>query len=223
MFYRTRNALVWLTVAAMLALLTWVRLDCAFPVFTLVALIIPAVALIRGAMPADLGLRPLSPRDFGRYAAANLLLLLGIMALLELLSGCCSDLLALAVDGSITDSAYAWLGVMGGSAGLIGMAVYGSGVVILAQEVFFRGWLLEKLLTHMSTGWAVALQMVFFVLTTLPVALALPWSHGLFYLLAYQGFARGLVSGWVASRTHSIWPGFCAAVVANLVLTFFTL
>lgn len=105
-----RNALVWLTVAAMLALLTWVRLDCAFPVFMQVALIIPAVALMRGAMPADLGLRPLSPRDFGRYAAANLLLLLGIMALLELLSGCCSDLLALAVDGSITDSPMPGLG-----------------------------------------------------------------------------------------------------------------
>jgi len=38
------------------------------------------------------------------------------------------------------------------------------------------------------------------------------------YVLVYTWLAIGMVAGWAASRTGSIWPGLISATLCNLVL-----
>jgi hypothetical protein len=50
-------------------------------------------------------------------------------------------------------------------------------------------------------------------------ALAMPQPQGFLFAEAYAFVGIGLIGGWAAARTRSIWPGLLAAVALNTVLT----
>ena len=62
-----------------------------------------------------------------------------------------------------------------------------------------------------------AAQAALFILPNLLAALALPPLQGALYALVYTP-AIGLIGGWAAARTSSIWPSLAAAALCNLVL-----
>ena len=98
------------------------------------------------------------------------------------------------------------------------MALYSGLVTLFGEELFFRGWLLQSLQKRMRTRWAVLTQAALFVLPNLLAALALPILQGWLYALVYSWLAIGVVGGWAAARTKSIWPSLISATICNLVL-----
>jgi len=50
------------------------------------------------------------------------------------------------------------------------------------------------------------------------VAFALPLPEGILYVVVYAWLTIGIVGGWAAARTGSIWPSLVTATVGNLVL-----
>jgi hypothetical protein len=71
----------------------------------------------------------------------------------------------------------------------------------------------------MRPAWAIVLQAAAFTLPNGIVALLLPPLPGVVYAGVYAWLGVGVVGGWVAWRTQSIWPSLVAATLWNLLLT----
>jgi len=101
---------------------------------------------------------------------------------------------------------------------LAAMAVYSGLVTLFGEELFFRGWLLQALRSRTRTAWAIILQAILFAIPNTLVAFALPLPEGILYVVVYAWLTIGIVGGWAAARTGSIWPSLVTATVGNLVL-----
>jgi membrane protease YdiL (CAAX protease family) len=98
------------------------------------------------------------------------------------------------------------------------MFLFSGSVTLFGEELFFRGWLLQFLRKHWGTTWAIIIQALLFVIPNSLVALVLPPLQGVLYVLVYTWLAIGIIGGWAAARTGSIWPSLISAAVCNLVL-----
>ena len=98
------------------------------------------------------------------------------------------------------------------------MLAYSGLVTIMAEELFFRGWLLQLLLRRMDRTRAVVLQATLFALPQLLPALLMPTTQGIVYVVVYSWLIIGLVGGWAAARTSSILPSLVSATILNFVL-----
>ena len=49
--------------------------------------------------------------------------------------------------------------------------------------------------------------------------LLFPPLQAVVWIVVYSWLAVGVVGGWAAARTRSIWPSLIAATLTNLVLT----
>jgi membrane protease YdiL (CAAX protease family) len=92
-------------------------------------------------------------------------------------------------------------------------------VTIIAEEMYYRGWLLQLLQRRLPTSAAIIVQAVLFTLPQGIAALLLAPLQGVLYAVVYSWLAVGLVGGWAAARTQSIWPSLTAAVLFNFILT----
>ncbi len=212
-------ALVWLSVAILGSVGISRLMNGAFPSFTLLWLIPPLAALLLGRGADRLGMGSLPLRVYLRTT----LLLLGsfalLMAVFEPWSHTYRALVSLAASSATPDTTFGWLVWFPGPLGYIAMLVYSGIVTIFAEEVFFHGWLLQSLLRTMRPAGAVLVQAV---VTTLPQAillLVLPPLQGGLYIVIYSFLEIGVLGGWSAARTRSIWPILTAAVITNFVLT----
>lgn len=71
----------------------------------------------------------------------------------------------------------------------------------------------------MNRWLAIALQgLLFALLQALPASLLSP-AQALVGVGAYSFLGVGLINGWAAARTRSIWPGLIAATLMNLIVT----
>jgi membrane protease YdiL (CAAX protease family) len=109
------------------------------------------------------------------------------------------------------DVTFAWLVRYEGAAGWLLMLLTSGLVTIFAEELFFRGWLLQLLLRRMSRWPAILLQAALFALPqALPASLLSP-VQALVWVGAYAFLGVGVINGWAAARTGSVWPGAIAA------------
>ena len=209
---------IWALLALIILLPVTLMLQASFPIFTVIWIVIPLVAAWRTKDPGQVGFRAISWRMFLLTAAINLVVLLGLMLLFEPWSHTYQKLLALALSGPAPDSTFAWLLRFQRLPALGAMTLYSGLVTLFGEELFFRGWLLQLLQKRLGAAWAVVLQALFFVIPNLLVAFALPALQGWLYALVYTWLAIGLIGGWAASRTRSIWPSLASATLCNLVL-----
>lgn len=193
-------------------------LQAAFPILTVVWIVVPLVAVWRRRDPGRAGFSRVTWQVLLRTTAINMGGLLLIMLAVEPWSHTYKMLLELALTGKSPDSTFAWLVRLPRGPGLGAMALYSGLVTLFGEELFFRGWLLRTLQRWMRTGWAVLAQAAFFVLPNLLAALTLPVLQGWLYALVYSWLAVGVVGGWAAARTKSIWPSLISATVCNLLL-----
>jgi len=194
-------------------------LDGAAPVFSAIWLIAPLVAVARSRAPERAGFRPVAARDLARYTAINLGVLLALMAIFEPWSGVYRLLARSAVSAPHPDTTFGWLVRFDGAAGWVGMLLYSGLVTLFAEELFFRGWLLQALLRRMRPAWAIVAQAACFALPQAIATLLMPPLQGALYVVVYSWLAIGVVGGWAAARTGSIWPSLISATVCNLLLT----
>lgn len=98
------------------------------------------------------------------------------------------------------------------------MFLYTTLITIFAEELFFRGWLLQWLGKRMPPLWAIILQALLFSIPQAIVALFLSPTQAVVYLAFDTFLAIGVIGGWAAWRTRSIWPSLITATLMNLVM-----
>jgi len=141
------------------------------------------------------------------------------MAIFEPWSHTYQMLLSEVISSSHPDTTFGWLSKIPGPTGWAGLVLYSGFVTLFAEELFFRGWLLNLLQSRLSTGTAIQLQAILFTLPQLLAAFLLPPLPGLLYAIIYSWLAIGLIGSWAASRTRSIWPSLISATICNLVMS----
>lgn len=216
-------AFLWLLAALLLTILVTFFLQGAFPIFTFAMLLPIFVGFARKRNAEAIGFRPLPLKELARYAILCLADSLFLMAVFEPWSHTYRALFTEAVSSSHPDAMFGWLARFPGLAGWAGFTLYGAFVALFAEEVFFRGWLLNWLKSQMSEWKAILWQAALFTLPQLLAAFLLPPLQGVLYAGVYSWLAIGVVNGWAASRTRSIWPGLVSATLYNIVMTAFSM
>lgn len=210
-------ALIWLVLAlAALAVLPIV-LDTGLPVFGYIWLVVPLIALLvkRDADHIGMGAAPLG--DVLKTAGIALGALMVVWLIFEPWSNVYRSLLMLALEDP--DVTFTWLTRFGGVPGWLGMFLTTGLLTIFGEELFFRGWLLHVLQKRMGMWWAIALQAALFSLPQAIVALFFPPLQAVLYIFVYAWLAIGVIGGWAAARTGTIWPSLIAATLSNLILS----
>jgi membrane protease YdiL (CAAX protease family) len=222
MFSRWKQPLIVFTVWAFLDLLIlWPvsqLLKGSFPIFTVIWIIVPLMAVWRTKDASRIGFRAVPWRPFIQITAINLGGLLALMLIFEPWSHTYQKLLTLVLTSQAPDATFAWLLRYPRIPALGAMTLYSGLVTLFGEELFFRGWLLQLLKKRVGTVWAVILQALLFVIPNLFVAFALPALQGWLYGLIYTWSGIGILGGWAAARTGSIWPSLISATLCNLVL-----
>lgn len=188
----------------------------ALPLFTVVWLLVPLIVVVVRKDAGQVGFRRIPWGAFWRVAALNLVSLLVITLLIEPWSHTYQMLLEAALGSQPPDTTFAWLLHFGKFPALSAMFFYSGFVTMFGEELFFRGWLLQQLKKRWGNRWAIVLQAALFVIPNLLAALVLPPLQSVLYVV-YSWLAVGVVGGWAAARTDSIWPSLFSVTTANLL------
>ena len=194
-------------------------LDGSFPIFTVVWLIGPVVAVLRQGTTAAIGVRRAPLGESLRAFGVCLGLVVALMALVEPWSHTYAALIALVFAAPNPDTTFGWLIRFDGVGAWAGLALYSGLVTLFAEELCFRGWLLTALRPRLGFWGAIAAQATLFTLPNLIAVVFLPPLQGALYGAVYAWLAIGVVGGWAAARTGTIWPSLAMATLVNLALT----
>jgi membrane protease YdiL (CAAX protease family) len=210
--------MVWVGIALAALVPATILLQASFPLFTVVWLIVPLLAVGLSRDATRVGFRGISWNKFLGTAAINLAALLLISILVEPWSHAYQALVRGAMSGASPDTTFAWLVRFEGLTAWGGLLLYSGLVTIFAEELFFRGWLLQLLQRRVSRGWAIAIQAALFTVPQLLAALMLSTVQAAVYAAVYSFLVVGLIGGWAAVRTQSIWPSLAAATLWNMIM-----
>jgi membrane protease YdiL (CAAX protease family) len=214
----TRAFEVWAVGALLVLPPVTVALDGSFPVFTVAWILVPLVLVVRGVSAAAVGFRSVPASPLLATMAVNLGLFFALMLAFEPWSHTYERLLEFVVSNQRLDTTFAWLVRLPRPPALAAMAVYSGLVTMFGEELFFRGWLLQTLRRRTGTMRAIVIQATLFAIPQTLVAFVLPPFAGIVYVVVYAWLAIGIVGGWAAARTGSIWPSLVTATAGNLVL-----
>jgi membrane protease YdiL (CAAX protease family) len=215
---RSLAAFIWI-ISALLVLYPVSRLlNGSFPIFTFFFLSVPLAALIFSRDPAVIGIRTIRWSDFFKYTGLCLAANLAITAAVEPWSHTYQILLQKGFASASVDTTFGWLVRFPSPIGWVFFILFAGLVTIFAEELFFRGWLQISFMQKMKNTWAVILQATLFTLPQLLAASLLPLTQGILYGAVYSWLTIGLIGGWAASRTRSIWPSLVSATLYNLIM-----
>ncbi len=215
--------LIWASVGLLSLIPVMMLLQASFPIFTLVCLAVPVVIVLRSKDASRVGFISISWKNLIHYSALYLCAMLVLMLAFEPWSHTYQILVTKAITAPSPDPTFAWVMRYPGLTGWLGMYLFSGLVTIFAEELFFRGWLLQWLQKRMNPFWTVIVQAALFTLPQMIAALLLPPLQGVLYALVYSWLGIGVVGGWTAIRTQSIWPSLVGASTCNFILTFFVL
>jgi len=209
--------LVWSLLALASLLPVTVLLHGTFPVFTVLWIIVPLIAVALSQDAGRVGFRSIPRQELIQVTALNLGGLLLVMLLVEPWSHTYQMLLEAVLSSQPPDTTFAWLLRFQRMPALATMLLYSGSVTLFGEELFFRGWLLQLLQKRWGKAWAVIIQALLFTLPNLLASFALPPLQGTLYAVVYTFLAIGIIGGWAAARTNSIWPSLISATIINLV------
>jgi len=192
-------------------------LNGSFPLFTAFWILVPLVAVAKMKDVGQVGFRTIPWHEFIQVSEINLGGLFLIMLLVEPWTHTYQMLLRAALSQPRPDTTFAWLLRFQRMPALGAMLLYSGLVTLFGEELFFRGWLLQLLQKRWGTPWAVVIQALLFTIPNLLATFVLPPLQSVLYALVYTWLGVGIIGGWAASRTKSIWPSLISATVSNLV------
>jgi membrane protease YdiL (CAAX protease family) len=210
--------LAWATMAFVLSILAKIYFQGSFPIFTMSWLIVPLLIVIRTHDAHQVGIRQISWQKFLSTTAINLALLLVISFAVEPWSHTYQALVHRALSSTPPDTTFAWLVRFKGLTTWAGLLLYSGLVTIFAEELFFRGWLSLSLQGRIGKAWAIIIQAALFTILQSFAAFLLSPAQGVIYALVYSFLGVGIVGGWAAARTRSIWPSLASATIWNLIM-----
>ena len=193
-------------------------LKSSFPISTVLWILVPLIVVFIKKDASRVGFRSISWRELFQATAINLGVLLLLMLVFEPWSHTYQRLLEAALSSQSPDATFAWLLRFQRIPALAGMFLFSGLVTLFGEELFFRGWLLQLLRKRCGATWAILIQAALFAIPNMLVAFLLPPLQGVLYVLVYTWLAIGIIGGWAASWTGSIWPSLISATLCNLVL-----
>ncbi len=211
-------AIIWAGLALVQLVPLTKYLHGSFPIFTAIWLIVPLIIVIATADAQRIGFRHISWRLFLITTAANLALFLLVSLLVEPWSHTYQALVKAALTSTTPDTTFAWLVRFNGVMAWGGLLLYSGLVSIFGEELFFRGWLLLDLQRRMHKIWAILIQAALFTLPQLLAAFLLAPIQGAVYAVFYSFLGVGIIGGWAAARTQSIWPSLASAALWNMIM-----
>lgn len=191
-------------------------LNGSFPLFTVVWILVPLIAGIRAEDVSQVGFRKIPWQQFIRVSAITIAGLFIVTLIIEPWSNTYQMLLEAALSGEPPDTTFAWLLRFNRIPALVAMFLYSGLVTMYGEELFFRGWLLQLLKKRLGTPTAIVVQAVLFTIPNLLATIVLPPMQSILYIV-YSLLAVGIIGGWAASRTDSIWPSLFSVTVSNLI------
>ncbi len=209
---------IWSILALAILLPVTFLLKSSFPIFTVLWILVPLIVVFIKKDASRVGFRAVSWRELAQATLINLGGLLLLMLVFEPWSHTYQKLINAALSSQVPDATFAWLLRFPRIPALAGMFLFSGLVTLFGEELFFRGWLLQLLRKRWGRTPAIIIQALLFVVPNSLVALVLPPLQGVLYVLVYTWLAIGIIGGWAASRTGSIWPSLISAAVCNLVL-----
>lgn len=193
-----------------------------FPIFTVIWLAAPLIAILLYRDASKTGIQVIQWKKLFKYSAINLTFSLVITAFFEPWSHTYQTLFLAATTGSHSDTTFGWLVRFFGFTGWGCFIFFAGFVTIFAEELFFRGWLLQWLQNRMNNWKAILLQATLFTLPQILAAFVLPPIQGILYAVVYSWLVIGLIGGWVANRTQVIWPSLLSATIYNLLMVIYS-
>jgi len=212
-------AWIWMLGAIVASVVVAWRLGAAPPLFTVIWLVVPLVALVRHGDPLRIGIRAVAAAQVARASATAALAVACLTLAVEPWSRAYSALVAEARAADPADITFGWLAQFDGIGAWAGFFAVSGLVTIFAEELFFRGWLLQLLCRHMKPTLAIVIQAALFTLPQALVAVFLAPTQAAVYITVYSFAAIGLAGGYAAWRTASIWPSLVLATAFNAILT----
>ncbi len=189
------------------------------PIFTMIWLFVPLIVVITTWNAKRIGFRRIPWKIFILTTLVNLGLLGLISLAIEPWSHTYQALVTTALASSTPDTTFAWLIRYKGIIAWLGLLLYSGLVTKFAEELFFRGWILQSLQTRTNKVWAIVFQASLFTIPQVLAAFLLLPVQGVVYAVVYSFIGVGLIGGWAAARTQSIWPSLAAATIWNIILT----
>lgn len=210
---------LWALLALIALLPVTLLLVGTFPILTVIWIVVPLLIVLRRKDARRVGFRPVEWHTLLTTTAINLAVLWGVMALFEPWSHIYRLLIRETLANPHPDTTFAWLVRFEGVPAWAGLFLYSGLVTLFGEELFFRGWLQQWLERRLARLWAIAVQAALFSIPQLLVTLVFPPLQGILWVVVYSWLAIGVVGGWSASRTQSIWPSLIAATLTNFLLT----
>ena len=211
---------LWIVAALVAAVLVALWLDCALPIFTFVWFLVPLVALIRHRDAGRVGIGRVDLRLLGRTTTIAALAMAILIVAVEPWSGTYGQLVEKALSADPLDTTFGWLVRFDRVGAWTGFILFSGLVTIFAEELFFRGWLLQLLCRHKRPSRAIVIQAALFSLLQALAALQLSPLRASLYVAIYAFAVVGVVGGYAAWRTASIWPSLALATTSNALLTY---
>lgn len=207
----------WLSAAAVAAFVVPLVIGATLPVLTFVWLVIAVIVLRRAGTPSALGLVRVPGGELLWVTVAATVAMTLLFGAAEVVTHPYRELLDLIREESTPDSTFAWVIEHGLGWGLVGFAVYGGLVTIFAEEIVFRGALMTRLRPRGPWVAVGGTTVAFAAGQALPAAL-LSAGAGVGFLVIDAVLAVGVIGGFAAYRTGSIYPALVAITVANVVV-----
>jgi membrane protease YdiL (CAAX protease family) len=211
-------ATLWLVIDLLILLPVQNFLGGSFPLFTVIWLLPPLIALLASKDSGKIGIRRVPVKTFLTALGLNGVGVFLVMLLCEPWSHTYQALIIETLKSTPPDPTFAWLLRFRGWPGAGLMFLYSFLVSMFAEELFFRGWLLQWLGRRLPAVWAILLQAFLFTLPQAIVAFFLAPIQAVVYVACYSFLAIGGIGGWAAWRTKSIWPSLITASLMNLII-----
>lgn len=215
---KERLFIVWAVSSLILVILVSIYYKTSFPLFTIIWISIPLGVVIRKKDAGAIGFQAIPIKEFIKYTLINLGLTLFIIGLFEPWSHTYEKLIRIIMDSETSDVTFVWLTKYSGIKSWISMLLFSGFVTMFAEEIFFRGWLLQYFKKRTNYSLAIIIQAVIFILPNTMVAFFMIPSQAIIYTVIYAGVAIGIVGGWTTKCTNSIWPSLVSASIVNLIL-----
>jgi len=187
------------------------------PTFTLIWLVLPFLAVLISAEIKYVGFCKVEWGEFFLVLLLNIIFMGVVFLVLEPLSGTYKIIIDASLRNRPLGPAYYWITQFNNWRGLLGFSLINLLIIIFAEELFFRGLLIQYIGLKLSEFWGVLISAFLFLLFIVILNYNLPPVENYIMLVGYTFFARGIIGGWAAARTGTIWPSL---ITSTLVYTF---
>ncbi|MGM0446360.1 MAG: CPBP family intramembrane glutamic endopeptidase [Bacillota bacterium] len=208
---------IWLSFALIVLTTIVFIYSTSIPIFTYVWLIVPLIVLFKDGIKI-LGTIKVPKKILLKYTLVHFVLLSIMYLVFEPWSNAYRLLIELAVNASPPDPTFIWLSNGSEISSLIMMFLITLFITIFGEELFFRGYLYQRLKDKLSPLKAIIFQAVLFALPNLIVTFMMPLVSGIVYVFVYAFLGVGCIGGYTAYKTDSIWPSLISASLMNLIL-----